>query len=441
MYDNEKIRKQIFNLIGDLYPAQSAEDLFPDHHGKKAVSVPVSGKVVEAEEIQLAVEACLDGWFTEGRFAEEFEHDFALYMEQQFCLLTNSGSSANLVAVSALTSPQLGDRRLTPGDEVITVAAGFPTTLNPIIQNGLIPVFVDVNLDDYNIDTNCLESALSPRVKAVVLAHTLGNPFNLDEVLSFVRKHNLWLVEDCCDAVGSRYRQRMVGTFGDLATVSFFPAHHLTMGEGGAVLTSDPQLRRIVRSFRDWGKDCWCAPGQDNACGRRFDWQFGSLPQGYDHKYVYSHIGYNLKITEMQAAIGVAQLRKVERFNFLRKRNFTYLYEQLRPLVEYLALPVATPNSEPCWFGFPVRVKSDSPVSRKQLLAILARNRIGTRNLFGGNLLKQPAYKDLCCRVVSPLVNTNRVMESVFWLGIFHGLTLAQLEHTATVIKEQFHLR
>lgn len=435
--DNSKeLRKHILTLVKEFAALEAMEKA---QSLPELISVPVSGKQIGSRELQFAVDACLDGWFTTGRYAKEFEDNFARYMEQKFCLLTNSGSSANLLAVAALTSPQLEDRQLKPGDEVITVAAGFPTTVNPIFQNQLVPVFVDVNLDDYNIDTEQLEKAFSTRVKAVILAHTLGNPFNLDRITAFCKKHNLWLIEDCCDAVGSKYRGKMAGTFGDLASTSFFPAHHITMGEGGAVLTSNPQLKRIVESFRDWGKDCWCAPGRDNACGKRFAWQLGKLPAGYDHKYIYSHIGYNLKITEVQAALGVAQLKRIDEFAAIRKRNFDYLYEKLTSLNKYLNLPQAAPKSEPCWFGFPLRVKKDSPVSREQLLKILECHRIGTRNLFGGNLLKQPAYQNIKKRTPTPLTNTDEVMNSVFWLGIYHGLSLEQLDFTASIIKKEFN--
>ncbi len=427
----QDIRKQILTLVEEFASVQFQEQnkLLP-----AALTVPVSGKVITVQELRLVVDAGLDGWFTTGRFAEDFEENFAHYMEQKFCLLTNSGSSANLLALAALTSPQLGNQRLKPGDEVITVAAGFPTTVNPIIQNRLLPVFVDVNLNDYSIDTKLLEKAWSPKVKAIMLAHTLGNPFNLDKILEFTKKYDLWLIEDCCDAVGSRYRDQMVGTFGAIATTSFFPAHHITMGEGGAVLTNDSQLKKIIQSFRDWGKDCWCAPGQDNACGKRFQWHSGNLPPGYDHKYIYSHIGYNLKITDMQAALGVAQLKKINQFADIRKENFAYLHEQLQPSAKYLSLPEATPNSEPCWFGFPLRVKQNSPRPRSEIVEILNKNRIGTRNLFGGNLLKQPAYQNIKCRVPGTLDNTDKVMNSVFWLGIYHGLALEQLEFSAQTL-------
>ena len=427
-----ELRCRILELVEEFALRDANEDEFIP--GKSPV--PVSGKVIGADELKNAVSACLDAWFTHGRFAVAFETEFARYMEQEFCLLTNSGSSANLLALAALTSPKLGRRRLCPGDEVITVAAGFPTTLNPILQNRLVPVFVDVNLVDYGIDCDRLEEAWSPRVKAVMLAHTLGNPFDLDRVGEFCRKHDLWLIEDCCDAVGSRWRGQMVGTFGDLATVSFFPAHHITMGEGGAVLTRNRELRRIVQSFRDWGKDCWCAPGQDDACGRRFSWQLGGLPQGYDHKYIYSHIGYNLKTTEMQAAIGLAQLKKIDGFADIRRNNFKRLSRGLASLSRFLVLPENKPTAEPCWFGFPLRVTAESPFSREEIVSHLNRKRIGTRNLFGGNLLRQPAYQGIQHRIAGPLRNTDEVMERVFWVGLYQGLTERQLDFTIAVLNE-----
>ena len=385
--------------------------------------------MIGKEEIKLAVDASLDGWLTTGRYAAKFEKDFAKYMEQRFCLLTNSGSSANLLALSALTSPQLNERQLKPGDEVITVAAGFPTTVNPIMQNGLVPVFLDVNLDDYGIDVEQLDKAWSPKVKAVMLAHTLGNPFNLDKVTEFVKKHNLWLIEDCCDAVGSKYYGQMVGTFGDIATTSFYPAHHITMGEGGAVLTNSPKLKKIIESFRDWGRDCWCAPGTDNTCGKRFEWQLGDLPMGFDHKYIYSHIGYNLKLSDMQAAIGVAQLDKLDTFIQKRKENFQFLHKGLQPLEKYISLPKAAVNTDPSWFGFPILVKESSPLNRNEIIKILAEKNIGTRLLFGGNLLKQPAYKNISSRIIGNLSNTDEVMKNVFWIGVQPNLSKNQLNY------------
>jgi len=371
----------------------------------------------------------MDGWFTTGRFAEQFEKEFAKYMHQRYCILTNSGSSANLLALSSLTSPQLEDRCLKPGDEVITVAGGFPTTVNPIIQNGLVPVFVDVNLNDYGIDVEQLEAAWSPKVKAVMLAHTLGNPFNLGKLSEFVNKHNLWFIEDCCDAVGSKYNGEMVGTIGDLATVSFYPAHHITMGEGGALLTNSPKLKKIIESFRDWGRDCWCATGKADTCGQRFDWQLGDLPHGYDHKYIYSHIGYNLKLTDIQAAIGLAQLKKLDHFISKRKENYRYLHKNLQKLSEILVLPEPANNSDPSWFGFPIRIKEESPVQRNEMIQYLSQRKIDTRHLFGGNLMKQPAYENTAFRKVGHFKNTDIVLSQVFWLGVNPLLTKHQLSY------------
>ena len=428
----EKLRQQILDLAGEY-----AQDVF--EHKQEFIPgethIPVSGKLIGKDEIQYAVDACLDGWFTTGRFAEQFEKEFARYMDQRFCLLTNSGSSANLLAISALTSPQLEGRRLKPEDEVITVAAGFPTTINPIIQNGLVPVFVDVNLDDYGIDVAQLETAWSPKVKAVMLAHTLGNPFNLEKVTKFVEKYNLWFIEDCCDAVGSTYNGKMVGTFGDLATMSFYPAHHITMGEGGAVLTNSPKLKKIVKSFRDWGRDCWCAPGNDNTCGERFDWQLGDLPHGFDHKYIYSHVGYNLKITDMQAAIGLAQLKKLDQFIKQRKNNYQFLYESLEPLSEFLSLPEPSENSNPSWFGFPIKVKGNSPLSRNEIVQRLNLKNIGTRLLFGGNLIKQPFNKNFSYRISGTLFNTDNIMNNVFWIGVHPNLDCEKMDYVLKVIR------
>jgi CDP-6-deoxy-D-xylo-4-hexulose-3-dehydrase len=349
-------------------------------------------------------------------------------------MLVNSGSSADLLAVSALTSSKLGARRLQPGDEVITVAAGFPTTVNPIVQNRLTPVFVDITVPTYNIDVHSLEAALSSRTRAIVLAHTLGNPFDLDTVSAFARKHDLWLVEDCCDAVGSTYRGRNVGTFGQLATVSFYPAHHITMGEGGAVLTDQPMLKTLVESFRDWGRDCWCEPGKDNTCGKRFEWQLGGLPCGYDHKFTYSHIGYNLKATDMQAAVGLAQLRKLPAFIESRRRNFRLLREQLADLEEFFILPEATEGSDPSWFGFPVAVRPDAPFTRNQVQQYMDANRVATRLLFAGNLIRQPAYQGIAHRVVGDLINTDFAMDQVFWVGVYPGLSKSMLDHMVEVL-------
>jgi CDP-6-deoxy-D-xylo-4-hexulose-3-dehydrase len=345
------------------------------------------------------------------------------------CVLTNSGSSANLLAVSALTSPKLGDDRLVPGDEVITLAAGFPTTVNPILQNNLTPVFIDVAVPTYNADVTQLEAALSPRTRAVFFAHTLGNPFDVDAVAAFARKHDLWMIEDCCDAVGSIYKGRKTGTFGDLATTSFYPAHHITMGEGGSVLAEKPLMRTLVESFRDWGRDCWCAPGKDNTCGKRFEWQLGDMPAGYDHKYTYSHIGYNLKMTDMQAAVGVAQMSKLDGFIAARRRNFLALREGLRGLEEFLMLPEATSSAEPSWFGFPIAVRPESPWTRNQITRHLEDHKIATRLLFGGNLARQPAYQNAPHRIAAPLTNSDFVMNRVFWIGVFPGITPPMIDY------------
>lgn len=394
-------------------------------------NVPVSGKVIDSAELQHLVEASLDAWLTTGRFAAQFERDFAAFMGVRCATLVNSGSSANLVALSCLTSPSLGDRRLRPGDEVITVAAGFPTTVNPIIQNGLTPVFVDVQLPTYDVDVTQLDAARSERTRAIVLAHTLGNPFDIDAVTAFAAKHDLWLVEDCCDAVGSTYRGRSVGTFGALSTTSFYPAHHITMGEGGCVLTQLPALKKLAESFRDWGRDCWCAPGKSNTCGCRFAWKLGDLPAGYDHKYIYSHIGYNLKATDMQAAVGVAQLKKLPAFIAARRENFAQLYAALKDLDDIFILPEATPHSNPSWFGFPLAVRKEAPVTRNQVAQFLESRHIATRLLFGGNLLRQPAYRDVRHRVIGDLRNTDFVMNNVFWIGLYPGITEPMVDYMA----------
>jgi CDP-4-dehydro-6-deoxyglucose reductase, E1 len=421
----EDLRAQILERVRSFHAEAFPEAPFVPGQ----TPVHYAGRVFDAEELVALVDSSLDFWLTTGRFAERFEKEFAAFAGCRYALLTNSGSSANLLAVSALTSPKLGERRLKPGDEVVTVAAGFPTTVNPILQNGLVPVFVDVTVPTYNVDVSRLEGALSDRTRAVVLAHTLGNPFDLDAVTAFCEAHGLWLVEDCCDALGATYRGRKVGTFGDLATVSFYPAHHMTMGEGGCVLTSDPQLKLLVESFRDWGRDCWCAPGKDNTCGKRFGRKMGGLPQGYDHKYTYSHVGYNLKATDMQAAIGVAQLPKVPGFIEARKRNFKRLHDGLRGLEHLFVLPEATEGSDPSWFGFPIGIRPAAPFDRGQVLHHLDERKIATRLLFGGNLVRQPAYQDVPKRVIGDLTNTDFVMERVFWLGVYPGLTEAMLSH------------
>ncbi len=421
----DELRGQIRELVAEYHQAAFAPRPFEPGE----TTVKVSGRVFDAEDLQSLMEATLDFWLTTGRFAAEFEKAFARYLGIRTATLVNSGSSANLLALTTLTSPRLGDRQLKPGDEVITVAGGFPTTVNPIIQNGLVPVFLDLQVPTYNIDTRCLEEAYSQRTRAVMIAHTLGNPFDLAAVGDFVKRHNLWLIEDCCDAVGSTYNGRKVGTFGDFATVSFYPAHHITMGEGGCVLTDKPMLKTLVESFRDWGRDCWCDPGQENTCGKRFEWQLGDLPRGYDHKYTYSHIGYNLKLTDMQAAVGVSQLRKLPAFIEKRKTNFDHLKEGLRDLQEFFILPEATPNSSPNWFGFPIAVRPGAPFDRNQVVEYLEQRKIATRLLFAGNLLRQPAYKDIRHRVVGTLQNTDFVMNNVFWIGVFPGLTSTMLDY------------
>lgn len=413
-----ELREQIKALVAEYYEAAFALQAF----APGSSPVPVSGRVFDASELQHLVDASLDFWLTTGRFAAQFEREFARFMGVRHAILVNSGSSANLLALACLTSPKLGERALRPGDEVITVAAGFPTTVNPILQNQLTPVFVDVTIPTYNIDVSQLEQARSERTRAVMIAHTLGNPFDLDAVVDFTRRHNLWLIEDCCDAVGAAYKGQKVGTFGDLATVSFYPAHHITMGEGGCVLTNSGRLKTLVESFRDWGRDCWCEPGKDNTCGKRFDWQLGELPHGYDHKYTYSHIGYNLKATDMQAAVGVAQLGKLPAFIAARRRNFKQLWDGLSDLQEYLTLPQATPHSEPSWFGFPISIAANAPFSRHELIQFLEQRKIGTRLLFGGNLVRQPAYQSVRYRTVASLAGADYIMNHTFWVGVYPGL-------------------
>jgi CDP-4-dehydro-6-deoxyglucose reductase, E1 len=427
-----QLRRQILDLTAEYV----AEAFPPKEFQPGLSSVPVSGKVIDGGDISSVVDSALDNWFTTGHFAEDFERKLARFVGVRCASLVNSGSSANLLAISAITSPKLGDRRLKPGDEVITVAAGFPTTVNPIIQNRLVPVFVDVTLPTYEIDVTQLEAARSGRTRAVMIAHTLGNVFDLDAVTAFARKHNLWLIEDCCDALGSTWKGRPVGTFGDIATVSFYPAHHITMGEGGAVLTDKPNLQLLIESFRDWGRDCWCHTGKDNTCGKRFDWQLGNLPCGYDHKYTYSHIGYNLKATDMQAALGASQIEKLPHFIERRKANFRYLHAALKPLEEFLILPEATPGSDPSWFGFPIGVREGAPFTRQELIAALESKKIGTRLMFAGNLMRQPAYLDSEYRAIGELPNTDFVMNNVFWIGVYPGLTTEMLDFVVEAISE-----
>ena len=428
MSKSEALRQQILALVQEYYEAEHSQHPFTPGE----TEVPVSGRVFDAAEMVNLVDSSLEFWLTTGRYAEQFERDFARWMGVRHVILCNSGSSANLLALSALTSPKLAERQILPGDEVITVAAGFPTTVNPIVQNQLTPVFLDVELGTYNVDVSLLETAVSPRTKAIMIAHTLGNPFNLDAVLAVANKHNLWLIEDNCDAVGATYNGRLTGSFGHLSTVSFYPAHHITMGEGGSILTRHAQLKKLVESFRDWGRDCWCAPGVANTCGKRFEWQLGELPEGYDHKYIYSHIGYNLKMTDMQAAIGVAQLDKLSGFITARKRNWQLLYDGLKQHEEYFILPEATPNSDPSWFGFLLTVRPDAPFSRNELIQFLEANQVATRLLFSGNITRQPAYQNVSYRVVGNLTNTDTVMNHTFWIGVYPKITPSMVEYVLT---------
>jgi CDP-6-deoxy-D-xylo-4-hexulose-3-dehydrase len=425
------LREQI-SLLVEQYAALA---LAPDPFLPGATLVPPSGKLLDAAELKNMVEASLDGWLTTGRFNAEFEKKLAAFIGVKHLITVNSGSSANLVAFNTLTSPKLGDRAIQKGDEVIGVAAGFPTTVNPILQFGAVPVFVDVDQYTHNIDASKIEGAITPKTKAIMLAHSLGNPFNLDVVTALCKKYKLWLVEDCCDALGSTYRGQMVGTFGDIATLSFYPAHHITMGEGGAVFTNNDELKTIAESFRDWGRDCYCPPGKDNTCGKRFCWKLGDLPEGYDHKYTYSHLGYNLKITDMQAACGLAQLEKAHSFIQARKDNFSFLKTRLTDCEEFLHLPQATEHSEPSWFGFPITVKENCPVGRLDLLTYLEKNKVGTRLLFAGNLTRQPYMQGQAYRVSGELTNTDNVMNNTFWIGVQPSLTREMLEFAARKIE------
>ncbi len=413
---------------------------FPDRPFAAGQAVPVAGRVFDEREVQHLVDSSLDFWLTTGRFADEFEKRFAARVGVRCASLVNSGSSANLLALTALTSHKLFDEQLRPGDEVITVAAGFPTTVNPILQNNLVPVFVDVEHPEtratYNVDASRLEAALSDRTRAVMLAHTLGNPFDCAAVADFCRRHNLWLIEDCCDALGAVFGGRHVGQFGDVATCSFYPAHHITMGEGGIVFTDSPKLEKLVESFRDWGRDCWCEPGHDDTCGKRFDWQLGDLPHGYDHKYIYSHIGYNLKLTDMQAAVGIAQLDKLDGFVAARRGNFARLRAGLEHLQDVFVLPDATPGSEPSWFGFPLSVRPTARFTRRELVCHLDDHKIGTRQLFGGNLLRQPAYQGKPQRVVGDLPGADYIMRHTLWLGVYPGLTDAHIDHVIDTVSQ-----
>ena len=423
--ESSEIRKSILEQVVKYSKiAHKKKNFIP---GK--TMIPVSGKVFDETELQFLISSSLDFWLTSDRFNKEFEKNLSIFLNSTFVLTTNSGSSANLLAVSALKSKELGKRSLNDGDEVITVAAGFPTTVNPIIQNNLVPVFVDVKLGSYVIDETKIENAISDKTKAIMLAHTLGNPFNLNYIKELCKKYNLWLIEDCCDALGSTYDEKHVGCFGDIGTLSFFPAHHITMGEGGAVFTDNPLLKKIMESIRDWGRDCFCAPGKNNTCGKRFEWKMGELPEGYDHKYTYSHLGYNLKITDMQAAVGLGQLTKLSEFIQTRQENFSYLKNELEQFKKYLILPESTPKSKPSWFGFPITVKESAPFSKNDLVNFLSSKLIDTRPLFAGNITKQPYFTNTSYRVVGNLKNTDLIMCNTFWIGVFPGLTKEMLEY------------
>ena len=430
MTDLSELRARILALTSEYHAIA-----FPDQAFVPGISaVPVSGKVFGAEEMVNLVDSSLDFWLTTGRFAEAFERELAKAVGVRHAILCNSGSSANLLALAALTSDKLGDDRLVPGDEIITVAAGFPTTVNPALQYGLVPVFVDVTLGTYEADITRIAEAIGPRTRAIMIAHTLGNAFDIEAVMTLARAHDLWVIEDNCDALGTTVNDRLTGTFGDLATLSFYPAHHITMGEGGAVLTNSPRLKVIVESFRDWGRDCWCAPGVAGTCGKRYDWQLGQLPHGYDHKYIYSHIGYNLKATDMQAAVGLAQLPRLSGFIEVRRRNWTLLREGLAPFAEHFVLPEASVGANPSWFGFALTVKASAPFTRSQLIRRLESRRIATRLLFGGNLLRQPAYANIAHRVVGPLTNTDTIAEGTFWLGVFPGIRPEMIAYVVATI-------
>ena len=429
---SKQLRSRIVELVRDFHAEEWPSRPFVPGESP----VPVSGRVFDAEEVATLVESSLDFWLTTGRFAAEFEAKFTEFLGARHAVLCNSGSSANLLAVAALTSERLGDRRLRAGDEIITVATGFPTTVNPMVQHGLRPVFVDVELGTYNALPDHVAEAVGPRTKAIMMAHTLGNPFALDRVAPLAEQHGLWLIEDNCDALGATFGGRLTGTFGDLATVSFYPAHQLTMGEGGAVIVKKATTRKLVESFRDWGRDCWCETGMENTCGRRFDWQLGDLPYGYDHKYIYSHVGYNLKLTDMQAAVGVAQMDKLPGFIAARRWNWERLHAATTDLQDHFVLPFATPGSEPSWFGYCLSVRPEAPFSRHQLVQFLESRKIGTRQLFGGNLTRQPAYADVDFRTVGDLPNADFVTERTFWLGVYPGLTPPMVDYVAESLHE-----
>lgn len=430
----EEIRTEIRKKVSEIYKLRKSSETF--HPGQDNVNY--AGRVYDEKEMISLVDSSLDFWLTAGRYADQLEKELSKFLGVKHCLLTNSGSSANLLAVSALTSPKLGDRRLLPGDEVITTACGFPTTLNPILQNQLKPVFVDVELGSYNIQADIVDETISEKTKAICIPHTLGNPFNLDKISKIAKKHHLWLIEDNCDALGSVYNKQYTGSFGDLSTLSFYPAHHITMGEGGAILTNHTLLKEIVASFRDWGRDCWCDPGHDDTCGRRFSWKLGSLPYGYDHKYIYSHIGYNLKVTDMQAAVGLRQLEKLPDFIRSRRKNFDILHKVFLDYENHLVLPQIAEGAEPSWFGFPILVRDDAPFNRNDIVNFFENRKIATRMLFGGNLIRQPAYEDIDFRLADSLENTDLVMNNLFWIGVYPGITDEKMDYVISMIRKFF---
>ncbi len=441
MSKNIEILKGIdFNNLNDEGLKKLLVEKFSKNINKAIIPgesyIPVSGKVIDEEDVLWGIESMMDAWLTAGRFSIKLERELARYFGSRFSFLVNSGSSANLLAFYALTSPKLLDRAIRPGDEIITVAAGFPTTINPMIQFGCIPVFIDVDIPSYNIKVEDIEKAITPKTKAIMLAHALGNPFNLNVVMAIAKKYNLWLVEDDCDSLGATYDGKKTGTFGDLATLSFYPAHHITMGEGGAVLVNNASLKKITESFRDWGRDCWCPPGKDNTCGERYCQKLGDLPDGYDHKYTYSHIGFNLKVTDMQAAVGLSQLTKADHFVVRRKENHATLTEMFKEFEEHFILPVATENSEPSWFGFMLTVREGSPIDRNKFVEYLEQNKIGTRLFFGGNLLKQPAYYNLNYRKIDDLKNTDMLMNNSFWLGVWPGLNQVHYDYIVNTVRK-----